>query len=134
MAVVPVTIVGLETSDDGTSKNVTIVGMASLTGLSVGGGPILPPDKPPLPPWWPGHPEHPIPPVVGGGPILPPDQLPPGVSPPDPPKPGDPVTPLPPPPGGGWPVHGIVPPPYIIVNYPGIGPVVVPPPASAART
>lgn len=39
MAAVPITITGMEVRDDGTSGNVTIVGMASLTGLGVGGGP-----------------------------------------------------------------------------------------------
>lgn len=110
MAAVPITIVGIETKDDGTSGQVTIVGMASLTGLGVGGGPIMPPDKPPgiwgptdprptppiyLPPIIPGgppinigaHPEHPI--------VLPPP-------PPDttPSPPGMAVKP--PPDAGGW--------------------------------
>ena len=45
---------------------------------------------------------------------------------------GDPTTPLPPPSGsGGWPVQPIVPPPYIVVQYPGIGPVIVAPPESS---
>jgi hypothetical protein len=51
MAAVPITIVGIETKDDGTSGQVTIVGMASLTGLGVGGGPS-PGGKPPRP-WGP---------------------------------------------------------------------------------
>lgn len=54
MAAIPITIVGIETRDDGSSGNVTIVGMASITGLGVGGGPIIPPAGPPP------HPEHPI--------------------------------------------------------------------------
>jgi hypothetical protein len=29
-----------------------------------------------VPPWWPGHPEHPIPPGIWGGAPLPPDQAP----------------------------------------------------------
>lgn len=51
MAAVPVTIIGTMTDKDG-SQNVTITGMASLTGLDVGGGPIMPPSD--------AHPEHPI--------------------------------------------------------------------------
>lgn len=43
MAAVPITLVGIETKDDGSSGQVTIVGMASITGLGVGGGPIKPP-------------------------------------------------------------------------------------------
>lgn len=93
----------------------------------------------------PPHPEHPIwgppgfnppgpgmPPGIGGGPIIPPN-VPPGMQPPTPPNPGDPTTPVPPPAGSpGWPVSSIVPPPYIIVQYPGIGPVVVAPPVTPA--
>lgn len=96
MAAVPITIVGIETRSDGTSDNVAIVGMASLTGLGVGGGPVIPP-----PGIWPGpgplpHPEHPIvlPPVDPGGP---PVEI--------WPRPGHPAHPivLPPPPGGTTP-------------------------------
>ena len=76
MTAVPITIIGTLTGKDG-SENVTLVGMASLTGLGVGGGPIEP--KPPVGIWpgpgdpdfpgggkpptiWPspGHPAHPI--------------------------------------------------------------------------
>jgi hypothetical protein len=114
-------------------ENATMVGIAFLTDLSVGGGPIMPPGLPgggnrpsnpialPGDPWW-GQdlrPEHPI-----VNPPLPPDV--------PQPSPGDPTTPLPPPPGSpGWPVSSMVPPPYIVVQYPGIGPVVVAPPASS---
>jgi hypothetical protein len=141
-----------------TAQQVVLIGEATYTGLGVGGGPMPPgsggqpqppwwpghPEHPipptvwpnppsggtPNPPWWPGHPEHPIPPVVGGGPIFPPN-VPPGLQPPSPPNPGDPTTPIPPPAGSpGWPVQSIVPPPYIVVNYPGLGPVVVAPPAA----
>ena len=88
MAAVPITIVGTLTSGakDGGSEQVTLVGIASLTGLEVGGGPM--PGGPPLGFWGgrppeyvdiggPGpqpHPEHPI--------VLPPD-LPPTLPPPD---------------------------------------------------
>lgn len=88
MAAVPITIVGILTTGDGNSQNATMVGMASLTGLGVGGGPMPPvgiwpsPGHPahpiapggPPPGLWPGgHPEHPI--------VLPPDK-PPEVPPP----------------------------------------------------
>jgi hypothetical protein len=85
MAAVPVTISGMYTNDDGTSGNVTIVGLASITGLGVGGGPVIPGAPPPNFPNVPPHPAFPIagpgpfppgagyPPVVGGGPIYPTD-------------------------------------------------------------
>lgn len=105
---------------------IKIVGELSRTDLGVGGGPIVPeppPDggdgKPPIDPGL--HPEHPI--------VIP--TPPPGTTPPV--QPGDPVTPVPPPAGAaGWPVQPVVPPDYIIVNFPGIGPVYVPRPASSA--
>jgi hypothetical protein len=144
MATVPVTIVGIQTDDTGTTSNVTIVGMISITGLGLGGGPIIPPAVPPNYPNIPPHPAFPIagpgpfppgegyPPVIGGGPIYPPD-IPPGITPPTPPNPGDPTTILPPPAGSsGWPVQPIVPPPYIVVQYPGVGPVVVAPPVTGS--
>ena len=56
MGAVPITIVGMLSHGDGSSDSVTLVGLASLTGLSVGGGPISPTP----------------PPEVGGGPIVPP--------------------------------------------------------------
>ena len=62
MAAVPVTIVGIETRDDGSSSNVTIVGLASLTGLAVGGGPM--PGGPPPQIWGPTDP-RPTPPIAG---------------------------------------------------------------------
>lgn len=107
MAAVPITIIGIATSEQGEAKNVTIVGLAHLTGLSIGGGPILPDEKPPRPPLgiWPGpgdpdyptglpRPEPPI--VIPKPPVDPPPDLPPL---PDPP-PDDMVKP--PPPDGGW--------------------------------
>lgn len=39
-----------------TTQNVVLIGEASLTGVGVGGGPIIPPGQPPSG----GHPEHPI--------------------------------------------------------------------------
>lgn len=88
------------------------------------------------------HPEHPIvyPPGIWGptdprpgyGPIVPPENVPPGMQPPETPAPGSPVTPVPPPPGqGGWPVQPQTVPPYVVVNYPGVGPCYVPAPLTA---
>jgi len=104
MGAVPITIVGIETKDDGSSGQVTIVGMASLTGLSVGGGPIVPPDQPPgkptFPIWGPPGIELPpspgYPPVAGHPlpPIPPPIDVPPGT------PPGTVLKP--PPESGGW--------------------------------
>lgn len=118
-----------------TTRPAVIIGEASLTGLGVGGGPIIPPDQgqPPDaggPPgiWGPPGP-WPVPPIanVPGlppmGPIYPPN-VPPGLQPPTPPNPGDPTTPVP----GDWPVNPVTPPAYMVVNYPGIGPVYVAPP------
>jgi hypothetical protein len=64
---------------------VTLIGQASIFGLSVGGGPIVPPDAMPPDSGPPGQPIHPIwgppgfnppgpgmPPGIGGGPIYPP--------------------------------------------------------------
>lgn len=118
MAAVPITMVGVSTDDTGQTKSVTFIGMASITGLGIGGGPIIPP-KPPdsgahpeHPIYWPPgtqpHPEHPIvlPPIYPGGPPIDigahpehPIVLPP---PPDttPPPPGMAVKP--PPDTGGW--------------------------------
>lgn len=103
MAAVPVTIVGIQTDELG-SRNVTITGMASLTGVGVGGGPVIPPGSLPhpehpivIPPTPPSdaHPEHPI--------VIPPDVWP---NPPDPdaPHPEHPIV-IPPPPeiGDGTP-------------------------------
>ena len=138
MAAIDVTITGvLFDKVNRTAQPVVLIGEASYTGLGVGGGPVIPPGQPPGI-WGPNDPRPtpPIhlgpggdiggPPVVGGGPIIPPPQLPPDMT----PQPGDPTTALPPPAGsGGWPVQPITPPPYIVVNYPGVGPVVVAPPA-----
>jgi hypothetical protein len=66
---------------------------------------------------------------VGGGPIFPPEGGPP-VLPPDVevPPPGSPPVIL----GDSTPVQPIVAPPFIIVNYPGIGKVLVPLPVPAS--
>ena len=82
MASVPIVIVGtIKDSDSEEEKQVTICGLASIQGLSVGGGPIYPPANPPgiwgggnvpmptppiqLPPWLitGGQPPH----IWGGG-------------------------------------------------------------------
>jgi len=148
MAEVPIQISGmLYDLLNKTTQRVVLMGNASIIGLSVGGGPIIPPDT--VPPGGgggvPPHPEHPIwgppgmelppgsgfPPVAGHPlPVPPTPPLPPEVT---PPSPGDPTKPVPPPAGSaGWPVQPMVPPPYVVVNYPGIGPVIVAPPATAA--
>lgn len=99
MAAVPITIIGIQTDEMG-SRNVTITGMASLTGLGVGGGPVIPPGKPIDPG---AHPEHPI--------YWPPGSQPhpehPIVIPPVPPEFPNPPTGgvKPPPPEGGWGFH-----------------------------
>lgn len=160
MAVVEVTISGiLYDKLNRTQQHVVLIGDASLTGLGIGGGPMPPgsggggspgyPAHPWVPPFG-GDPGYGAPPNWGtwGGagqpgpfppqgarpehPIYYPPNVPPVLTPPTPPNPGDPVTPVPPPAGSqGWPVAAIVPPPYIVVNYPGVGPVTVPAPLTA---
>lgn len=153
MAAVELTISGvLYDKLNRTTQNVVLIGEATYTGLGIGGGPVVPPGggggqpggpvhiwgPPDMPPgFWGGgmgpgvkpqppagaHPEHPI--------YYPPN-VPPALQPPNPPQPGDPTTPVPPPAGSpGWPVNPITPPPYIVVNYPGIGPVTVAAPLTA---
>ena len=142
MAAVEVTISGvLYDKVNRTTQPVVLIGEASLTGLGVGGGPIVPPAQPPgKPPGiWGGpidpYPDHGLPgpqPPSGAHPEHPiyyPPNIPPGVTPPSPPNPGDPTTAVP----GNWPTQPITPPPYIVVPYPGIGPVVVAPPATTAK-
>lgn len=126
MAAVEITISGmLYDKLNRTTQNVVLIGEATLTGLGVGGGPIIPPaggDKPPgqPPTIWPGpgplpHPEHPI--------VIP---LPPNT--PNVPPPGSPPVIV----GGTQPTHPMVPPPAIVIDYPGIGKVVVPQPTQTA--
>lgn len=154
MSAVEITISGtLYDKFHRTTQQVVLIGEASLTGLGVGGGP-MPPGPGGDHIWGGGNVPMPSPPIAnvpgapgyrppgdhiwGGGnvpmpspPIWLPPNVPPGMTPPDPPSPGDPTTPVPPLPGtGGWPVSSMVPPPYIVVQYPGIGPVVVAPPAT----
>jgi hypothetical protein len=103
MGVVPVTINGVmfPKGKSASDKPVpcTIVGYAWVTGLGVGGGPIMPDPLPPgtpehpivLPPASPGEPTHPI--VLPEPPVVPPD------------PPTDPGMVKPPPPNGGWGWH-----------------------------
>jgi hypothetical protein len=90
MAAVEITISGvLYDKYNRTQQNVVLFGEASITGLQIGGGPMPPGGGPSLPPWWPGHPEHPIPPTVW--------PQPPGGGQPQPPWwPGHPEHPIPP--------------------------------------
>ena len=63
MAEVPIQISGvLYDKIARTQQSVVLMGNASIIGLSVGGGPIIPPDTTPPPggPNVPPHPEHPI--------------------------------------------------------------------------
>lgn len=89
MAGVPITFVGIMYPRDKSVKPYpfTAVGMAAITGVSVGGGPIIPPDEideipEPEPPLeiWPNPPEgtapHPEHPIVLPDPITPPEQPP----------------------------------------------------------
>ena len=100
MSHVPVTINGImyPKNKKDPPQPVTIVGYAWISGLEVGGGPVIPPEvlppegAHPSHPIWPPqepHPEHPI--------VLPPVDPP---VPPDIPEPPDAVKP--PPPEGGW--------------------------------
>lgn len=158
MAAVEVTISGvLYDKLSRTTRPVVLIGEASLTGLEIGGGPMPPGQGGGSPPgiWGGGNVPMPTPPIAnvpgapgyrppgdhiwGGGnepfptpPIFIPPNVPPTLTPPTQPNPGDPVTPVPPPEGsGGWPVQPITPPPYIVVMYPGVGPVTVPAPLTA---
>lgn len=137
-----------------TSQNVVLIGDAYITGLTIGGGPIIPPGQPPLGIWGPTDPRPtppipiypggtPNPPVIWPGPGVPPEgQAPipshpialpgdpwwPPTAPPTMPPPGSPPVIIP----GGTPVHPITPPPAIVVDYPGIGKVLVPQPVPPA--
>lgn len=51
MAAIEITISGiLYDKQNRTSQQVVLIGDASITGLTIGGGPILPPDRPPVDP------------------------------------------------------------------------------------
>jgi hypothetical protein len=101
MAAVPVMITGVLWDDaEKSGKKVTIFGQASIYGLGVGGGPIMP--QPPVDPGYgipgPPYPVHPIVPPGGYPTPTPPIYYPPVY----------PIQPLPPQPG--FPAHPIVPP------------------------
>lgn len=88
MASVPVTIVAMVYPRNKTVEPypATIQGFANITGLGVGGGPILPPDEvppvdPPLVIWGGGNEPFPTPPIFIP-PDLPPDNPPPKPVPP----------------------------------------------------
>lgn len=83
MAAVPVTIVATIYPKDKSVEPypATIVGFAQISGLEVGGGPILPPDEvppvdPPLTIWGGANEPFPTHPIVLPDPIVPPDQPP----------------------------------------------------------
>lgn len=120
MAAVPITIVGTLTSkatkegDVSATEQVVIMGIASLTGLEVGGGPM--PGGPPPEIWpSPGRPTHPIwgppgfnppgpgmPPGIWRGGNVPYPEHPIVIPGPPPPFPEPPEAAKPPPPEGGW--------------------------------
>lgn len=125
MASVDITISGvLYDKIARTTQPVVLIGEAMLTGVGIGGGPIYPPsgggggERPP-------HVEHPIPPRPDHGlpPIVP---VPPDA--PHVPPPGSPPVIV----GGTHPTNPMVPPPAVIIEYPGIGKVVVPKPTDTA--
>ena len=105
MAAVEITISGmLYDKVNRTQQNVVLIGEATLTGLGVGGGPIIPPSGGQPPGIWPGpHPEHPI--VI-----------------PEPPTDLPPPTIWPPGPGIEAPEHPIVIPPPVDPGGAGIPP------------
>jgi hypothetical protein len=129
MAAVEVTITGtLYDKANRTTQQVVLIGEASLSGVGVGGGPIIPPPSsgggyPPSG----AHPSHPIyyPDAKPEHPIVLP--VPPDVT---VPPPGSPPMVLP----GAHPSHPMVPPQAIVVDYPGIGKVLVPQPLPATAT
>ena len=135
MSTVSVTITGILWDHANKSgKPVTLVGDAYLSGLGVGGGPVYPDQQPPSggPP---GTPTFPIwgppgfnppgagyPPGISGGPIVP---VPPST--PNVPPPGSPPVMV----SGTQPVNPMTPPPAVIIEYPGVGKVVVPQPTQS---
>ena|SRR5215831_4721193 len=130
MASVPVTIDGVLYDKYGrTVQVVQLVGQATLTGLGVGGGPIIPDTPPAQPPG--GVPIHPIwgppgfnppgagmPPGIGGGPIIPPSgPVDPGYSPPWAQVPAVPTFPI-----AGYPDRPYPGQPIYMPGYPGGAP------------
>ena len=89
MSAVEVTITGmLYDRANRTTQSVVLIGEATLTGLGVGGGPVIPPEKPPGI-WGPTDP-RPTPPIYS--------PQPPSIPTEPPPDGGD----KPPPESGGW--------------------------------
>lgn len=125
MAAVPIAINGVIVDYYGRTimGPVKIVGELVRSDVGIGGGPIIPPEGVPpggdgKPPGiWGGpidpYPGHPLPPIIP----VPPDS-------PNVPPPGSPPVII----SGTTPTHPITPPSAIIVDYPGIGKVVVPQP------
>lgn len=149
MAAIPVTLAGVIADLYGRTITgpVRIMGELSYSDRGVGGGPLPPGQgggggEPPG--IWPGPGDPDFPGGGGGGgdgkppgiwgpndprptpPIYLPPNVPPALKPPEVPPPGT-ATAVP----GNWPTTGIVPPEYIVVQYPGIGPVVVTAPPHA---
>lgn len=139
MSAVPITLVGAVITPAGPIPT-QFVGYAYITGLGVGGGPA----QPPLGIWGGGgvgnYPDAGFPGPQPGGPVKPwgpieyPDQ---GLPQPQPipVPPGENVPPPGSPPqivSGAQPTQPIEPPPAIIVDYPGIGKVIVPKPTETA--
>lgn len=141
MAAVEVTISGILFDKlSRTTQNVVLIGEATLSGVGIGGGPIYPPSggggggggRPPVDPGY-GYPERPVDPdygfPVGGRPHpehpiiipVPPDA-------PHVPPPGSPPVIV----SGTHPTNPMTPPPAVIIDYPGIGKVVVPKPTETA--
>ena len=114
----------------------TMLGHASIYGLGVGGGPITPPDAP-NGGGEPGYPAHPIynPPIISGPPgpwPSPPIYLPPIPVPPDTPNlppPGSPPVHI----ANTQPVQPMTPPQAVLIDYPGLGKVLVPQPTQSVQ-
>jgi hypothetical protein len=113
----------------------TFLGYASIFGLGVGGGPIVgPPDGGGGGDGQPGHPEHPIfyPPIISGPPgpwPTPPIVIPVPPDTPNIPPPGSPPVHI----ANTQPVTPMTPPQAVIMNYPGLGKVVVPLPTQSVQ-
>lgn len=136
MAAVEVTISGvLFDKLNRTTQNVVLIGEASLTGLGVGGGPMPPgPGGGGNPPgiWGGSNEPFPTPPIanVPGAPgYRPPEVIPIPPDRPNTPPPGSPPVIV----GGTQPVNPMVPPPAVVIEYPGIGKVVVPQPTATTE-
>src|SRR5262245_45444293 len=102
---------------------VTFMGVAYDPTLEIGGGPILPMPMPTPPVIWGPTDPRPTPPIYIPPVVpVPPDQ-------PNVPPPGSPPVIV----GGTQPVTPMVPPAAVLIEYPGIGKVVVPQPTATAQ-